>query len=249
MTAPAERAAQPFSIGHLALRNRIVGTAHGRGMLRDGLALPEDADYWRRGRRRGSVDGDRRRHRHRSRIDVAAQDRHRGVARGGDRRTGSARAGHPGGGCGGGLSARPSRPGDDGSRDVVPARSPVRGPLAPRADSPTRVDGHRDRRGDRGLSHLRGERRARRLPGRRAPCRTRLPACAVPVRVDEPPSRRRVGPRARVRDPPGHRGDPRGGSRSHPRHQAIHGRRGTEEGSRSPDCASSCRRSHRMWTT
>jgi 2,4-dienoyl-CoA reductase (NADPH2) len=39
---------EPFSIRHLPLRNRIVGAPHGRGILEDGLPLPEDADYWRR---------------------------------------------------------------------------------------------------------------------------------------------------------------------------------------------------------
>jgi 2,4-dienoyl-CoA reductase-like NADH-dependent reductase (Old Yellow Enzyme family) len=48
MTTIVKRAGQPFSIGHLTLRNRIVGTAHGRGLLGDGLALPGDAEYWRR---------------------------------------------------------------------------------------------------------------------------------------------------------------------------------------------------------
>jgi 2,4-dienoyl-CoA reductase-like NADH-dependent reductase (Old Yellow Enzyme family) len=43
-----ETAAQPFSIRHLTLRNRIVGAPHGRGILADGIALPEDAEYWRR---------------------------------------------------------------------------------------------------------------------------------------------------------------------------------------------------------
>src|SRR4051794_16579504 len=42
------RAAEPFALGPLLLRNRLVGTAHGRGILLDGLALPEDAEYWRR---------------------------------------------------------------------------------------------------------------------------------------------------------------------------------------------------------
>jgi 2,4-dienoyl-CoA reductase (NADPH2) len=42
------RAAEPFDIAHLSLRNRLVGTAHGRGILEDGLPLPEDAEYWRR---------------------------------------------------------------------------------------------------------------------------------------------------------------------------------------------------------
>src|SRR6202011_5395500 len=32
----------------LRLRNRIVGTAHGAGLVMDGLAQPADADYWRR---------------------------------------------------------------------------------------------------------------------------------------------------------------------------------------------------------
>ena len=42
------RAAEPFDLGDLRLRNRLVGTAHGRGILEDGLPLPEDAEYWRR---------------------------------------------------------------------------------------------------------------------------------------------------------------------------------------------------------
>ena len=42
------RAAEPFALAQLTLRNRLVGTAHGRGIVEDGLPLPEDADYWRR---------------------------------------------------------------------------------------------------------------------------------------------------------------------------------------------------------
>src|SRR5215216_1458665 len=42
------RAAESFDLAHLTLRNRLVGTAHARGILEDGLALPEDAEYWRR---------------------------------------------------------------------------------------------------------------------------------------------------------------------------------------------------------
>jgi len=42
------RAAESFDLGDLELRNRLVGTAHGRGILEDGLPLPEDAEYWRR---------------------------------------------------------------------------------------------------------------------------------------------------------------------------------------------------------
>jgi 2,4-dienoyl-CoA reductase-like NADH-dependent reductase (Old Yellow Enzyme family) len=44
----AQRAAEPFGLAGLELRNRIVGTAHGRGIVEEGLALPEDAEYWRR---------------------------------------------------------------------------------------------------------------------------------------------------------------------------------------------------------
>jgi 2,4-dienoyl-CoA reductase-like NADH-dependent reductase (Old Yellow Enzyme family) len=38
----------PLSVGHLPLRNRLVATAHGTGLVRDGLGLPGDGDYWRR---------------------------------------------------------------------------------------------------------------------------------------------------------------------------------------------------------
>ena len=48
MSAVPQRAKKPFSLGSLTLRNRIVGAPHGRGLLDDGLALPGDADYWRR---------------------------------------------------------------------------------------------------------------------------------------------------------------------------------------------------------
>jgi 2,4-dienoyl-CoA reductase (NADPH2) len=48
MSTIPQRASRPFSLGSLSLRNRIVGAPHGRGMLDDGLALPADADYWRR---------------------------------------------------------------------------------------------------------------------------------------------------------------------------------------------------------
>src|SRR4051794_41684280 len=48
MSTGIARAAAPFALGGLVLRNRLVGTAHGRGLLEDGLALPADAEYWRR---------------------------------------------------------------------------------------------------------------------------------------------------------------------------------------------------------
>src|SRR6516162_8725019 len=48
MSMILERASEPFALGNLTLRNRIVGAPHGRGLLDDGLALPGDAEYWRR---------------------------------------------------------------------------------------------------------------------------------------------------------------------------------------------------------
>src|SRR3954464_4301216 len=48
MSAPLHHAARPFDLAGLTLRNRIVGTAHGRGLGENGLALPGDAAYWRR---------------------------------------------------------------------------------------------------------------------------------------------------------------------------------------------------------
>ena len=48
MTASTPRAARPLDIAGLRLRNRIVGTAHGRGLIEDGVPLPGDAEYWRR---------------------------------------------------------------------------------------------------------------------------------------------------------------------------------------------------------
>jgi 2,4-dienoyl-CoA reductase-like NADH-dependent reductase (Old Yellow Enzyme family) len=38
----------PLTVGSLSLRNRLVATAHGTGLVRDGLALPGDGDYWGR---------------------------------------------------------------------------------------------------------------------------------------------------------------------------------------------------------
>jgi 2,4-dienoyl-CoA reductase-like NADH-dependent reductase (Old Yellow Enzyme family) len=48
LTASTPRAARPLDIAGLRLRNRIVGTAHGRGLIEDGVPLPGDAEYWRR---------------------------------------------------------------------------------------------------------------------------------------------------------------------------------------------------------
>ena len=49
MTGGDQRAARPFPLGaQLVLRNRLVGTAHGAGIVQDGLAQPADAEYWRR---------------------------------------------------------------------------------------------------------------------------------------------------------------------------------------------------------
>lgn len=49
MSGSIQRASEPFRLtDRLVLRNRLVGTAHGAGLVADGLALPADADYWRR---------------------------------------------------------------------------------------------------------------------------------------------------------------------------------------------------------
>jgi 2,4-dienoyl-CoA reductase (NADPH2) len=39
---------EPFAIGSLQLRNRLVATAHGTGLVRDGLGMQGDGAYWRR---------------------------------------------------------------------------------------------------------------------------------------------------------------------------------------------------------
>src|SRR5205814_3155304 len=38
----------PFAAGKLELRNRLVATAHATGLVRDGLPVDGDAEYWRR---------------------------------------------------------------------------------------------------------------------------------------------------------------------------------------------------------
>ena len=49
MSAALQRAAEPLELaGRVVLRNRLVGTAHGAGLVVDGLATPADAEYWRR---------------------------------------------------------------------------------------------------------------------------------------------------------------------------------------------------------
>jgi 2,4-dienoyl-CoA reductase (NADPH2) len=49
MSSSEPLAARPFPLGRgLVLRNRLVGTAHASGLVADGLALPGDAEYWRR---------------------------------------------------------------------------------------------------------------------------------------------------------------------------------------------------------
>lgn len=49
MSAEVQLAGEPFALGtEVVLRNRLVGTAHGAGLVVDGLAQPADAEYWRR---------------------------------------------------------------------------------------------------------------------------------------------------------------------------------------------------------
>ena len=134
------RAAEPFDLAHLELRNRLVGTAHGRGILEDGLPLPEDAEYWRRRAAGGAamltVGG-----------TVVApestwrrQDHDRGVAPRGGAGDGRARGGDPRRGRGRGVPARAPRPRDDRRRAVVPPGGPVGGALAARAHAPAPAD-------------------------------------------------------------------------------------------------------------
>ena len=48
MSAALSLAAEPFALGALTLRNRLVGTAHAPGLVEDGIPTAGDADYWRR---------------------------------------------------------------------------------------------------------------------------------------------------------------------------------------------------------
>ncbi len=49
MSSSEPLAARPFPLARgVVLRNRLVGTAHAAGLVSGGLALPEDAGYWRR---------------------------------------------------------------------------------------------------------------------------------------------------------------------------------------------------------
>ena len=180
------RAAEPFDLADLTLRNRLVGTAHGRGILEDGLPLPEDAEYWRRRAAGGAamltVGGTVVA----PRVDVAAADHHRGVAARGGAGDGRARGGDPRRGRGRGVPARAPRPRDDRRRAVVPPGGAVGGALAARADAAAAAERRRARRDRRGLPRLGGQRRRGGLPGHRAARRARLPARAVPVGGDEP---------------------------------------------------------------
>ena len=45
---PSQRAASPLRIGSLTLRNRLVATAHGSGVVAGGLAVQGDDAYWQR---------------------------------------------------------------------------------------------------------------------------------------------------------------------------------------------------------
>ncbi len=136
MSTIPERAAQPFPIGPLTLRNRIVGAPHGRGLLDDGLALAADADYWGRLAAGGAamvtvggtVTAPESTWRRRIVTEAWREDGIDG--------TGAPRAGDSLRGRGRGLPARPSRARDDRGRHVVPAGGPVAGPLAPGADAP-----------------------------------------------------------------------------------------------------------------
>ena len=183
MSRIPERASQPFALGPLTLRNRIVGAPHGRGMLDDGLALPGDADYWRRvaagGAAMVTVGGTttapESTWRRRIVTEAWRADGIPGLAlRAEAIRSEGAVASPP---------DRPSRARDHGRRDVVRAGGAVVGALAARADAPGGTVGGGRGRGRGGISHLERQRRAGRLPSRRAARGSRLFARPVPIAI------------------------------------------------------------------
>ena len=220
------RAAEPFDLGQLRLRNRLVGTAHGRGILEDGLPLPEDAEYWRRRAAGGvamltvggTVVAPESTWRRRITTEAWRREAVPGMA--------AARRGDPCRGRGRGVPARAPRPRDDRRRAVVPPGRAVGGALAARADAAAPADRRRARRDRRGLPHLGRQRGRGGLRGHRAARGARLPARPVPVGGDEPPARRRIDRRpARDRRADRPR-DPRLGSAGRRRHPALGRRRG-----------------------
>ena len=152
------RAAEPFA-SRTWSRNRLVGTAHGRGILEDGLPLPEDAEYWRRRAAGGAamltvggtVVAPESTWRRRITTEAWRPRRVPGMAA----RAEAIRAGR-----GRGVPARAPRPRDDRRRAVVPpvAPSAVRSPREPTRPRP--LSGRRARRDRRGLPQLGGQRAA-----------------------------------------------------------------------------------------
>ena len=180
------RAAEPFELGDLGLRNRLVGTAHGRGILEDGLPLPEDAEYWRRRAAGGAamltvggtVVAPESTWRRRITTEAWRPEAVPGMAA----RAEAIRAEGAVAACQLVHLGRETTGAEQWFHPVAPSavRSP-REPTRPRPLSAGELDAIVE-----GFVALGGQRRRGGVPGHRAARRARLPARAVPVGGDEP---------------------------------------------------------------
>ena len=180
------RAAEPFDLGDLTLRNRLVGTAHGRGILEDGLPLPEDAEYWRRRAAGGAamltvggtVVAPESTWRRRITTEAWRPEAVPGMAA----RAEAIRAEGAVAACQLVHLGRETTGAEQWFHPVAPSavRSP-REPTRPRPLSAGELDAIVE-----GFRPLGGQRRRGGVPGHRAARRARLPARAVPVGGDEP---------------------------------------------------------------
>ena len=182
------RAAEPFALAQLTLRNRLVGTAHGRGIVEDGLPLPEDAEYWRRRAAGGAamltvggtVVAPESTWRRRITTEAWRPEAVPGMAA----RAEAIRAEGAVAACQLVHLGRETT----GAEQWFHPVGPVGGALAARAHAAAPADRRRARRDRRGLPHLGGQRRRGGVRGHRAARRARLPARPVPVGGDEPPA-------------------------------------------------------------
>ena len=171
------RAAEPFELGQLTLRNRLVGTAHGRGILEDGLPLPEDAEYWRRLAAGGAamltvggtVVAPESTWRRRITTEAWRPEAVPGMAA----RAEAIRAEGAVAAC----QLVHLGPRDDRRRAVVPPGGPVGGALAARADAAAAAERRRARRGRRGLPPSRRSTPPRR-GSRSSSCTPRTATCS-----------------------------------------------------------------------
>ena len=174
------RAAEPFALAGLELRNRLVGTAHGRGILEDGLPLPEDAEYWRRVAAGGAamltvggtVVAPESTWRRRITTEAWRPEAVPGMAL----RAEAIRAEGAVAACQLVHLGRETT----GAEQWFASGRPVGGAVAARADAPAAAERGRGRRGRRGLPRVRRQRGRGRVPGDRTARGARLSAGAVP---------------------------------------------------------------------